>query len=220
MISAFKRLVTEEFNALMMMNLMVVLLCLPVITIGPALLALSGTMIKILDDRCRQSPVKEFWCTFRDKFWVGIAYEAVFAGYAFILLWAQSMGLALGEDGEFVLVLTLIVGIFAAMVSVTTLLIAAGVRQSFFHSLWNGLLLALGRFPQTLLSTFCVYGMVYLGFLLYPISLVPMMVIMISVTAALSLSCLWPAYQSNILDNCLDAPSEEGENGEKIYRFH
>lgn len=202
MIASIKRLFTEEFNNLLFMNLLTALLCLPVITIGPALMALNGTLIKILDDRCPVDVLREYRKTFRDKFFVGIVYELLFAAYVFLLLWAQSLGVALGENGEFVLVLTAVVGIAAAMVSVTTLQIAAGVRQPFTHSLWNGILLAMGRFPQTLLSTLCVYGMAALGYALYPISLVPVIVIMISATAVLSIGCLWPAYKANILDNC------------------
>ena len=59
--------------------------------------------------------------------------------------------------------------------------------------------MALGRFPRVLLSALCVYGMLYVGILLYPISLVPMIAIMISVTAVLSLACIWPALDELVL---------------------
>lgn len=43
--TAIKRLFGEEFNNLLFLNLLTVLFCLPVVTIGPTLLALNGTLI-------------------------------------------------------------------------------------------------------------------------------------------------------------------------------
>lgn len=202
MIQALKRLFTEELTNLILLNLLTVVLCLPVFTIGPALMALNGTILSILDDRCHRKVWEQFRQTFLSKFRVGLLYEILVAGYCFLLLYCQSLGTALGDAGEPVLVLTAVIGFFAAMVSVTTLQIAAGVRQSFWVSLWNGVLLALGRFPQALLSTLVVYGMLAAAYLLYPISLVPAIVILVAVTAAVSISCLWPSYQALVLEPC------------------
>lgn len=47
-----KRLFGEEFNNLLLLNLLTVGLCIPVVTAGPAILAMKGTLVKILDDRC------------------------------------------------------------------------------------------------------------------------------------------------------------------------
>ena len=46
--SVLKRLFGEEFNNLLAMNLITAVLCVPVVTAGPALLALMGTLIKIM----------------------------------------------------------------------------------------------------------------------------------------------------------------------------
>lgn len=197
-----KRLFGEEFNTLLFLNLIVMLLCLPVVTIGPALLALTGTLVKIVDDRSQINRVKEFWSLFKSKFWKGILFELLLVGYAFLLLWSQSLALQLNDGKDFVLLLTLLFSILAAAVSVSTATILASVKASFGQCLWNGLLLAVGRFPRVALSALCVYGMLYVAFLLYPISLVPMMIIMISVTAVLSLACIWPALDELVLSTC------------------
>ena len=56
---AIKRLFGEEFNNLLFLNLLVTLLCIPVITIGPALLALTedGERLRqtVLADRKREA---------------------------------------------------------------------------------------------------------------------------------------------------------------------
>ena len=197
-----KRLFGEEFNNLLFLNLLVTLLCLPVITIGPALLALTGTLVKIVDDRCQINRVKEFWSLFKSKFLAGVLFELLVAAYAFMLLWSQSLALQLTEGKDFILVLTFLFTVLAAAVSVSTGAILASVKAPFGQCLWNGLLLAVGRFPRVALSTVCVYGMLYVGFLLYPISVVPMMIIMISTTAVLSLACIWPALDELVLSNC------------------
>lgn len=199
MLYVIKRLFREEFNSLLFMNLIVAALCIPVVTIGPALLALTGTLVKIVDDRCDLNRLKEFWGLFKSKFWHGILFELLFAGYAFLLLWSQSLALQLEDGQDFVLVLTLIMTVLAAVVSVSVMAILASVKAPFGQSLWNGVLMALGRFPRVLLSALCVYGMAYLGVLLYPISLVLIVVIMISVTAVLSLACVWPALDELVL---------------------
>ena len=199
---AIKRLFGEEFNNLLFLNLLVTLLCIPVITIGPALLALTGTLVKILDDRCQINRVKEFWSLFKSKFLAGVIFEILLAAYAFMLLWSQSLALQLEEGKDFVLVLTFMFTVLAAMVSVSTGAILASVKAPFGQCMWNGLILAVGRFPRVALSALCVYGMLYVGFLLYPISMVPLMIIMISTTAVLSLACIWPVLDELVLSGC------------------
>ena len=200
--NAIKRLIGEEFNSLLIMNLITVLLCIPVVTIGPALFALNGTLIKILDDRCSLNRISEYWSTFKAKLLPGILYELIAAGYLLIILWAQSLAELLGESGAFLSVWTTGIGILAAMVFAVGGVIMSGVKQPLAHSLWNSVLFAFGHLPKMLLSTAIIFGMLCVGYLLYPISLLPAAVIMISLTSALSISCIWPEYQADVLNQC------------------
>ncbi len=202
MFRVIKRLFTEEFNNLLFLNLITAALCLPVVTIGPALLALTGTLVKIVDDRCGLSRVKEFWSLFRSKFWQGVLFELLVAAYAVLLLMSQTLALQLGEFSDLVLVLTLVLAVIAAMVSVCLCVILASVKMPFGQALWNSILMTLGRFPPVFFSALCVYGMLYLSILLYPVSLFPIAVILISATAAVSLSCLWPSLDELVLSQC------------------
>ena len=200
--AVIKRLFGEEFNNLLAMNLITAVLCVPVVTAGPALLALLGTLIKIVDDRCQLSRVREYKALLKKKFWKGVVFEVTFGLYGGAMLWCLSLGNALGESGAPLRVAAMAASILAAVVSVPVALILAGVEMPFFQAFWNGVCLALGRFPRALVSAACVYGAITAGVLFYPISLMLFIVIMISVTAVLSLAVLWPALKPLVLDAC------------------
>lgn len=200
--AVIKRLFGEEFNNLLAMNLITAVLCVPVVTAGPALLALMGTLIKIVDDRCQLSRVREYKSMFKKKFWKGVIFELVFGLYAAAILWCLSLGEALGANGDILRVIATAVSFFAAMVSVPVAMILAGVEISFGGAFWNGVCLALGRFPRAACSALCVYGAIVAGVLFYPISLMLFIVILISTIAVLSLAILWPAFKPLVLDAC------------------
>lgn len=86
-----KRLFGEEFNNLLLLNLLTVGLCIPVVTAGPAILAMKGTLVKILDDRCDLRRIHEFWGLFKKKFWKGLLFEVLFILYGMMLLWCRSL---------------------------------------------------------------------------------------------------------------------------------
>ena len=86
-----KRLFGEEFNNLLLLNLLTVGLCIPVVTAGPAILAMKGTLVKILDDRCDLRRIHEFWGLFKKKFWKGLLFEVLFILYGMMLLWCKSL---------------------------------------------------------------------------------------------------------------------------------
>ena len=208
--AVIKRLFGEEFNNLLFMNLITAALCVPVVTAGPALLALLGTLIKIVDGRCQLSRLKEYKAMFKKKFWKGVAFELVFGLYAVSILWCLSLGEHLGENGDILRVVAMAVSFVAAVVSVAVALILAGVEIPFGQALWNGVCLALGRFPRAAMSALCVYSAIAAGVLFYPFSMVFFIVILLSVVAVLALAILWPAYELLILDACEECGEMEG----------
>lgn len=207
--AVMKRLFGEEFNNLLAMNLITAALCVPVVTAGPALLALLGTLIKIMDDRCSLSRVKEYKALFQKKFWKGAALEAVMLTYGAAMVWCLSLGSALGEGGTVLRVVAMAALFVACVVSVPVAMILSGVEMPFTQAFWNGVCLALGRFPRAALSALCAYGAVALGVLFYPISLVLFIVILISAVAVVSLAILWPAFRPLVLDACEDPEETE-----------
>lgn len=200
--AVMKRLFGEEFNNLLFMNLLTAALCVPIITAGPALMALMGTLIKIVDNRCELNRLKEYKALFKKKFFKGVLFEAVVLLYGAAILWCFSLADALGEGGTVLRVATLAVGFIACVVSVPVWLILAGVEMPFGAAFWNGVCFALGRFPLAAMSALWVYGVVLAAVLFYPVSLAFVVMILISAMAVIALAILWPAYGPLVLEAC------------------
>ena len=190
-----KRLFGEEFNSLLFLNLITTALMLPVVTIGPAVVALHGTLFKILDDSCGRSRVKEFWGLFKKKFLKGLLLELVAGGYGALLLWCSAVAADQGSRGTVLWVLTVLMGFWAALSSVCVCQLLASTELVFGAALWNGVCLALGRLPRAFLASLCIFGTLTVCYLLYPISILPLAVILLSAMAALSVSILFPSVK-------------------------
>ena len=143
-----KRLFGEEFNNLLVLNLITAALFVPIITIGPAILALKGTLIKVMDGRCALSRVQEYKSLFKKKFWRGVLLEVLFALYALVILWCKTLSDQIGQAGRPLLYVAVLAGALAALVSVCTASILSCVQMPFTQALWNGVCLALGRLPR------------------------------------------------------------------------
>lgn len=204
-----KRLFGEEFNNLLYMNLITAALCIPVITAGPALMALMGTLIKIMDDRCHLRRIKEYFATFRKKFWKGVLFEVIVAVYALLIIWCTSVGHQLPAGGDFLRIFAMIFAFLAAVVSVPVFVLLSCTEMPFGQTLWNGVLLALGRFPRALYCFLFSWGFVILAYLFYPISLLLFIVICISVSAVLTLGAIWPTLNTLILSQYEEEPQPE-----------
>lgn len=198
--TAIKRLFGEEFNNLLFLNLLTVLFCLPVVTIGPTLLALNGTLIAILDGSCSVSRTAMFKRLFREKLGQGVLMEIAFAAYGFALALAVAMADALPYSGILYVVIGF-AGMFFLMVSLCVTMILAATDSSFIQAVSKGVLMMLGRLPQVLLGTAAVYGGLFVDYLFYPISVVPVTVIGISAIAALAVGILWPAVYELFLSD-------------------
>lgn len=86
MTSILKRLFGEEFGNLLILNLLTVACSLPVITFVPAVIALWGTLIRILDGRCELDRKKTYWALFKANLGKGILAELLIAAYGAMLL--------------------------------------------------------------------------------------------------------------------------------------
>lgn len=204
-----KRLFGEEFNNLLFMNLITAALCIPVVTIGPALLALTGTLIKIMDDRCHIKRLKEYFATFKKKFWKGVLFELLIAVYGFIIVWCTSLAAELGDRGTVLALVAMIFGVLAAIISVVFGILLACTEMPFLQTLWNAVCITMGRFPRALLSALCVWGILIIAYLFYPISVVFLIIICISMSAVLSLAAIWPALDALVLSCYEEEPEPE-----------
>ena len=148
-----KRLFLEEWKALLLANLLFTAFSLPLLTVGPALLAMNGVLTRRADDRGNSSCWVDFWYVFKAKFWRGIQLEAVVGLYLLIILWSASVAGQLDGAGRTMLWLFISLSLFlAAMTGVYLVPLLADSSIPFFSALWDAALLSFARLPRTLLA--------------------------------------------------------------------
>lgn len=207
MTSIIKRLFGEEFGNLLILNLMTVACSLPVVTFVPAVTALWGVLIRILSGCCELDRKKTYWSLFKANLRRGILTELLLAAYGLLLLWCFSLADKLGDSAMVLRIAALSVSFLAAAVSVWLLLLLASSRSmSLRDALWNAVCLALGRLPRSLLAVLFTYGLSYCAFLLYPVSLIPLVVVLLSCMAVLTVAACYQPLQELVLDRWIDDP--------------
>lgn len=95
--------------------------------------------------------------------------------------------------------------------SVCAVTILASVQMPFSQAMWNALCLAIGRLPRSLASAVCVFGLAYAAFLLYPYSLLFVVVILPVTMSVLSLTFLWDPLDELVFENCTDEQESDDE---------
>lgn len=205
MTSIIKRLFGEELGTLLILNLMTVACSLPVITLVPAVTALWGVLIRILSGRCDLDRKKAYWSLFKANLRRGILVELLLAAYGLLLLWCFSLADKLGDSAMVLRIAALAVSFLAAAVSVWLLLLLASSRSMPLpDALWNAVCLALGRLPRSLLAVLSTYGLSYCVFLLYPVSLLPLLAIIPSCMAVLTVAACYQPLRELVLDRWPD----------------
>ncbi|MBQ6672201.1 MAG: DUF624 domain-containing protein [Spirochaetales bacterium] len=209
-----KRTLGEEMDSLIILNLITCGLCLTVVCAGPAVLALTGLIIKINDDRADKSRIREYFALFKKKFVNGLIYEIVLAAYVAVLIASQTLGLRLETSSPAVsmVVQTLVIlGFFiAAIVSVCTSIVLSAWETPFGTGLWNGICLAFGKLPRAFLSALVVYGFLYLLYpVFWPVSAVFYIFIMISLTCVMKVAFMWAPVCTLLLDRKPDFDAAE-----------
>ena len=165
-----KRLFGEEWKNLMLLSIAAAVFSLPLITIGPSLLALHGVLMRIMDGTCDLDRFREFRSLFRACFWRGLMLEAAAAGYLLVMFWCVALQDAMGS-GKAALQTALWVSLFlAGGVAVYLIPLLADKSLSGRQALRGAVDLAVLCLPQTVLATLALYGSIFLFALLYPVS--------------------------------------------------
>lgn len=194
-----KRFFCEEWKTLLLVNILAAVFSLPLITAGPALLAMNGVLIRLADGRCGISRWEEFWSVFKGKFWRGIQLEALAGLYLLAMLWSVALADNLEGTGRAAVWLFLSLSLFlAATASVYLVPLLADSRIPFFQALWDAVFLAAARLPRSILAAAAVYGLAYGFLLLYPISVLPYAMFAAAAAAAVSTAVVWPAIDKLI----------------------
>ena len=171
-----KRLFGEEWKNLMLLSIAAAVFSLPLITIGPSLLALHGVLMRIMDGTCDLDRFREFRSLFRACFWRGLMLEAAAAGYLLVMFWCVALQDAMGS-GKAALQTALWVSLF----------LAGGVAVYLIPLLADKSLS--GRRD---LSHHRLHMYFFLFALLYPVSFLLYLLFGLGALAAVTVSLVWP----------------------------
>lgn len=131
---------------LIILNLLTILCCLPVVTVGAALTALNAAAIKIVRSE-ETAPVKDYFRAFRENFKKGTGM-----GLLFLLMFAILIADYLAA-GNYVPALRPVIAAIALLILMLgqyAFALLARYENTVRGTLKNALLLAVGYFPRTL----------------------------------------------------------------------
>ena len=131
---------------LIMLNLLTILCCLPVVTIGAALTALNTAAIKIVRGE-ETAPVKDYFRAFRVNFKKGTVL-----GLIFLLVFAVLIVdyLAAGNAVSILRPVIAAIALLVLMLGQYAFALLARYENTLRGTLKNALLLSIGYFPRTL----------------------------------------------------------------------
>ena len=131
---------------LIMLNLLTILCCLPVVTIGAALTALNTAAIKIVRGE-ETAPVKDYFRAFRVNFKNGTVL-----GLIFLLVFAVLIVdyLAAGNAAPILRPVIAAIALLVLMLGQYAFAMLARYENTLRGTLKNALLLSVGYFPRTL----------------------------------------------------------------------
>lgn len=144
-VRALARLAFGELFALCQLNVVFLLTCLPVVTIGPAWTALTRATLNMVRQRSSH-PVREYWQALRENFRGGLGLGLLLGGAA-AAAGAACLVYARLAPGQPLFWLLLVVAAALAtevlLVSTYAFPLLAGVQLPFRAVLWDALLLTL-----------------------------------------------------------------------------
>lgn len=131
---------------LIMLNLLTILCCLPVVTVGAALTALNTAAIKIVRGE-ETAPVKDYFRAFRVNFKKGTVL-----GLIFLLVFAVLLVdyLAAGNAVSILRPVIAAIALLVLMLGQYAFAMLARYENTLRGTLKNALLLSIGYFPRTL----------------------------------------------------------------------
>ena len=131
---------------LIVLNLLTIVCCLPVVTVGAALTALNAATIKIVRGE-ETAPVKDYFRAFRENFKKGCAM-----GWIFLLIFGILCAdfLAAGNVVPVLRPVIIALALLILMVGQYAFALLARYENTLRGTLKNALLLSVGYFPRTL----------------------------------------------------------------------
>lgn len=210
-ISLFFSIFGREFWNLIKLNLIFVLFCIPVVTIGPAYAAMTRITTKMVWDK-NVYILEDFWLEFKNNFKrslpIGVIATCLFLGLFFAtqFYWMQS------NDNVVMLVIFFVSMIFALVLSLAHVYIypmLVNVQLAIKDIIRNSFLLGIACVWKSLLCvgiSAMIYGTTYWYF---PLSLPFVLFITFSFASLVNSFLAWPGIERYVLPAQLDTDQED-----------
>lgn len=168
----------SKLTDFLILDMLVLIFCIPVITIGPALTAAYYVSLKEVRNE-EDSVIKSFWKSFRQNFLQSFLVEVLLAAVGGFLYLDITTAYHNADDSMFYRILFYVVIGAIAIVFATFIYIfpiISRFENTLFNQIKNSLLMAVSRIIQTVVMVVLSAGFLYFS-IMYP-TLIPFTVIM------------------------------------------
>lgn len=166
-------IIVNEAEHLLLLNLLCLLLCLPVLTVGPALGAMTATCQKMLREE-KVSLLRDFLGTFRRRFWRFLPLGIICAGVmilCFLVIFYYAYFSAQRAAFLILYMIALPVGIFLALGGICLFPLACSVDLPLRLLLRDAVLLGAACWKKTVPAFFAIAAILLIGILAFPFSM-------------------------------------------------
>lgn len=195
---------------LMIVNVVALICCIPIITIGPSLTALHYVALKIVrDEECYI--VRGFFKSFKENFKQGVLLWLIFLVVGIVIVGDIYIMQNSGIEFHFVLrIMVLVVAVLTTFTFTFAFPILAKFDNTIRRTLKNAFLISLMQFPKTILMILSAVAPILL--ILISESLIPITILFCLSFPAYASALLYNKFFQKLEDQILAAT--EGETGE------
>lgn len=198
---------------LMLLNLLMILCCIPIITIGPALTAMNYMALKMVrNEDCYLA--RGFFKSFKENFRQSILIWLLFLAAVFVLVFDYFiLGNAQVQYAGLIRVMVCVAAIFVICTALYVFPVLAKFQNSIKATLRNALLISILQFPKTVVM-FVLYVIPLVFFLYFP-ALIPM-VLFFGLSAPAFLSAkLYNKFFQKLEDQYWESQGGEAKSDEE-----
>ncbi len=212
----FMEIFTREWAGLWALNIVFILCCAPIITIGPAMIAMSRVTMTMVRDK-NVYPVRDFFAAFKENFKkgliIGIPTTALIAIAMYMMF--QFMFLLMAPKTSFVSIAFIIIWFFVTFGIITFLYpMVANMELSIRACLKNSLLLFIVGGLRSVAAIAIQFAIIFLSMYYFPISLIVLLFAgVLSLSSLLQSFWVWPVLVKYVVKE--ENPQENTEETTK-----
>lgn len=208
-VALFLDILGREFWALLLVNVIYVLFCLPIITIGPATAALYRVTVTMVRDK-NVYAWKDFWEAFKSNWKQGLIFGIPFVLFLLAAVWMNLMGLIQGVGS------LLVVAAVWTMIGLSVFCYVFALISNVALPAWPLLkdavfLMVLGKI-RTLAAALVIYAVNMAMLLYWPLSFPVALLLGFAFPTLFSSFMVWPVIQKYVIQEAQAQPEQPQES--------